>query len=68
MKFTMRVKTSSGYEFDETYNFPVKTISGAIKHAQNMLHEFNAVETSRYGDNASNRILISVKFAEEGGV
>lgn len=68
MKFVMRIKTSRGMEFNEAYDFPVKTIKGATKHAQKMLDEFNALEKSRYGDTIPDRTLISIKFAEEGEV
>lgn len=68
MKFTMSVKTDIGSEFDETYDFPVKTIKGATKYAQAMVDKFNEVEELRYKDRASCRILVSVDFAKEDDI
>lgn len=68
MKFKMIVKSRSGMVFDEIYNFPVKTIKGATKHAQQMIDDFNIEERRRYGKDIGDRILIGVTFAEKAEV
>lgn len=65
MKFDILTDCGNGYRIKETYNFPVKTIKGATKHAQKMLDDFNLEEKRRYGDTAVCRTLISVDFAKE---
>ncbi|HML33832.1 hypothetical protein [Sporomusa sphaeroides] len=65
MKFDMLVDLGDGRQWTETYNFPVKTIKGATKHAQRLIDDYNAVEKRRFGVAATCRTLISVDFAKE---